>query len=79
MKAGITTIAIALIDNPEIQLVKNAISGKRGEFPPILQTIHTPDDTMEKIDSTQCAKATPTVVEAIRIFDRAIANSDATE
>ncbi len=79
VKADIATIAIALIDNAEIQLVKNVISGKRGEFPPILQTIHTPDDTMEKIDSTQCAKATPSVVEAIRIFDRTTANSDAAE
>ena len=39
-------------------------------MPPILKTIHTPDDTMAKVNAKQCAEAFPTVVKAIRLIDK---------
>ena len=68
-KAGIPTLALALIDRPEIDDVKAILDGNRSSIPPILQTIHTPNDQLGKIDAGECVHAIPIVEDAIRRFD----------
>ena len=69
MKAGVSTLAVALIDKSEIEPIKSLLAGKRVAPPPILRTIHTPDDNVAKIDSKECSIALPVIEAAIRSLD----------
>ncbi len=69
VEGGISTIAITLIDQAEILKVQSLLKGKRIAPPPILQTIHTPDDNMSKIDAKEVARAIPVIESAIRLLD----------
>jgi len=69
VKGGVSTIAVALIDQAEIPKVQSLLKGERIAPPPILRTIHSPDDNMAKINSNEVARAIPVIESAIRALD----------
>lgn len=69
VESSISTVAVALIDQAEIPKVQSLLKGERIAPPPILRTIHSPDDNIAKIDSKEVARAIPVVETAIRRLD----------
>lgn len=74
IKAGVPTIAVSLIDGAEIDGVIGTISGgreaPRPEKPPrIFGIIHTPNDTLDKVDIQAVTNALPVVERLLRQFD----------
>jgi len=60
---------VALIDKSDIEPIQSLLTGKRVATPPILRTIHTPDDNVGKIDDKECSRALPVIEAAIRVLD----------
>jgi Zn-dependent M28 family amino/carboxypeptidase len=73
IRAGVPTISVSLIDGAEIdgviQLIKGG-GGPPGKRPRVFEIIHTPNDTMDKLDSEAVRKALPIVEHVIRRFDQ---------
>jgi Zn-dependent M28 family amino/carboxypeptidase len=75
IRAGVPTISISLIDGAEIDGVIQLISGgaaKGEKRPPIFEIIHSPKDTIDKVDANAVEKALPAVEEIVRKFDRSV-------
>ena len=73
IRGGVPTIAISLIDGAEIDGVIQIISGgaaKGDKRPRIFEIIHSPNDTIDKVDTTAVEKALPVVEQIIRQFDK---------
>jgi len=68
-RAGVETLALAIIDGPEIDAI--GALGRGGARPRILTLIHTPNDTIEQIRPQDMAKALPVVERTLRLLDAA--------
>lgn len=74
IRAGVPTIAVSLIDGTEIDGVIGTISGGReapkpDKPPRIFGIIHTPNDTLDKVEPQAITKALPVVERMLRQFD----------
>jgi hypothetical protein len=81
IKAGVPTIAVSLIDGAEIDGVIGTISGGReapkpDKPPRIFGIIHTPNDTLDKVDTGAIEKAIPTIERLVRQFDESIGRTN---
>ncbi len=77
IKAGVPTIGVSLIDGAEIDGVIGIISGGREAAKPdkpprIFGIIHTPNDTIDKVDAHAIERAMPAIERLLRQCDRSI-------
>jgi Zn-dependent M28 family amino/carboxypeptidase len=73
IRGGVPTIAVSLIDGAEIDGVIQIISGaaaKGDKRPRIFEIIHSPNDTIDKVDTKAIEKAIPAVEQLLRQFDK---------
>ncbi len=66
-RAGVETLALAIIDGPEIDAL-GAI-GRGGAPPRILTLIHTPNDTIAQLRPQDMVKALPVIERTLRLLD----------
>ncbi len=70
LKAGVEALSFSLIDASEIPGILKVFVGERPDVVPrVLTIIHTPGDTMDKIDTAAVSRAIPVVEQAIRAID----------
>ena len=68
--ARIEALSFSLIDGTEIPGILKMFSGQQpDQVPRVMQIIHTPGDTMDKIDAVAVARALPVVEQAVRAID----------
>lgn len=70
---GVASYSFSLVSGAEIDAMLKLLSGTqlaRADFPKVLQTIHTPEDTADKIDAAAVTKALPIIEAAIRELDK---------
>jgi Zn-dependent M28 family amino/carboxypeptidase len=75
IRGGVPTIAVSLIDGAEIDGVIQMISGaaaKGDKRPRIFEIIHSPNDTIDKVDANAVEKALPVVEQILRQFDKSV-------
>lgn len=71
LEAEVPTAALSLLPGREIDTLIDFLSGtSRGQPPEILRLIHTPQDSLEKVDAAAMARALPAVEALIRRLDR---------
>jgi aminopeptidase S len=72
-RAGVEALSLSLLPAGEIEGILASLSGadqpEPGEQPRVLKIIHSPEDTLDKIDAPAIAKAVPVVVKALRGMD----------
>jgi aminopeptidase S len=74
VRAGVETVSVSLLEAGEVDGVLASLPGGSRSEPPaekprVLKIIHTPDDTLDRIDSAAMAKALPVLVRTIRGVD----------
>jgi aminopeptidase S len=71
--AEVETLGLALIDGREIEPVLKYYAGQRPDpTPRVMQILHSPYDTPDKIAGADVARALPVVEEAVRLMDAAL-------
>lgn len=69
VRAGVESLSFSLIDGKEIPGILAVFYGGSEPLPRVMKIIHTPDDTIDKIDAAAVARAIPEVERAIREID----------
>jgi aminopeptidase S len=72
--AGVETVALSLMDGPEIDGLITLLKAGPGAAPPpgmprVLTLIHTPTDTLDQARAADVEKAVPVLERAIRLLD----------
>jgi hypothetical protein len=68
--AGVESLSFSLIDGREIPAILQVFKGERPEaMPRVLTIIHSPGDTIDKLDAAAVSRALPIVERAIRAMD----------
>jgi Zn-dependent M28 family amino/carboxypeptidase len=70
---GVESYSFSLVPAAEVDAILKLFGGEQVEpakMPKVLQTIHTPNDTIDKIDADAVAKALKVVESAIRALDK---------
>jgi Zn-dependent M28 family amino/carboxypeptidase len=67
--AGVETVGMSLLDAAEIDQVLDLLASRSRVFPPVLDTIHTPKDTMDVIRPGDMEKALPFLERLLRILE----------
>lgn len=71
--AGVSSYSFSLIDSNEMDAMMKLMRREQLDpkmMPPILQLIHTENDTADKIDAAAVAKVLPAIEAAIRKFEK---------
>ena len=70
VNAGVESVSFSLIDGKEIPAVLQVFKGERPSvMPRVLTIIHSPGDTIDKLDAAAVSRALPIVERAIRAMD----------
>lgn len=70
IKANVESSSISLIDSEEIPAILKVFSGEHPDkMPKVLTIIHSPNDTVDKIDRAAAARGLAVIEQAIRLID----------
>lgn len=69
LNAQVETLGLALIDGREIASILRYFAGEQTEpVPRVMQILHSPNDTPDKITGADAARGLPVVEEAVRLM-----------